>query len=107
MNLRFVSRFSYFLLLFFIVKQKSNQALINKNLQNFLKVEATKSRPTSSIKNTTSQQTDLPEVYQFVKTINSIKNILSSYIIQFYRVIIQHMEYWNIPVPVLFKSITS
>ncbi len=66
----------------------------------------TESRATSSTKNTTNQQID--EKYQFaINTIISIKDILSSYIIQFYRLIIQQMEYWDIPVPVLLKSSTT
>ncbi|GBC00107.1 hypothetical protein RclHR1_03750006 [Rhizophagus clarus] len=67
----------------------------------------TESCATSVTKNVTNQQAGLlSEEYQFVETIISIKNLLSSYVINFYRIIVQQMEYWNIPVPVLLKSIT-
>ncbi|GET02472.1 endoplasmic oxidoreductin [Rhizophagus clarus] len=68
----------------------------------------TESCATSVTKNVTNQQAGLlSEEYQFVETIISIKNLLSSYVINFYRIIVQQMEYWNIPVPTVLHLLQT
>ncbi|CAB4489449.1 endoplasmic oxidoreductin [Rhizophagus irregularis] len=89
---------------------RGNDKQINNEESSKVEIETdTKSHESSTTKNTTNRQVDsLSEEYQFIiKAIISTKNILSSYVINFYQTIIRQLEYWNIPVPVLLKSITS
>uniref|UniRef100_A0A1D1YJQ4 Endoplasmic oxidoreductin-1 n=1 Tax=Anthurium amnicola TaxID=1678845 RepID=A0A1D1YJQ4_9ARAE len=88
---------------------RGNDKQTNNGGSTNLEIETdTKSRATSTTKNITNRQVDpLSGEYQFIETINSIINMLASHVIKFYQIIMQQMEYWNIPVPVLLRSTTS